>query len=172
MGQLGIDEAIVWPQQGRLLEAWATRLRQAREEFAEDAPMRSLVESAAGDYITALADAQPWADLLFAAAAAVPHGAAEVVRAPVGHQAARIVVVPAEVEVESIRVECPLRRRAELGDPVLVVGKGGRSRSCCALRRSARGVRGDALQQVAPSADVARVVHDRHLGQQPSQLGR
>ena len=61
VGQLNIDEAIVWPQQGRLLEAWATRLREAREEFAEDPPMRSLVESAAGDYLTALADAQLWA---------------------------------------------------------------------------------------------------------------
>ena len=61
VGQLNIDAAIVWPQQGRLLEAWATRLREAREEFAEDPPMRSLVESAAGDYITALADTQLWA---------------------------------------------------------------------------------------------------------------
>ena len=60
MGQLTIDEAIVWPQQGRLLEAWATRLREAREEFADDPPLRSLVESAAADYLTALADPQPW----------------------------------------------------------------------------------------------------------------
>ena len=34
------------------------------------------------------------------------------VRAPVGHQAARVVVVPAEVEVEAVLVERPLRRRA------------------------------------------------------------
>ena len=31
--QLAVDEAIVWPQQGRILEAWATRLREAREAF-------------------------------------------------------------------------------------------------------------------------------------------
>ena len=36
LGQLGISEAVVWPQHGRLLEAWATRLREAREAFADD----------------------------------------------------------------------------------------------------------------------------------------
>jgi hypothetical protein len=60
--QLGIDEAIVWPQQGRILEAWATRLREAREEFADDPALRVLVESAAADYLDALADPRPWAD--------------------------------------------------------------------------------------------------------------
>ena len=59
---LGVDEAIVWPQQGRLLEAWATRLREAREEFSDDPPLRALVESAAEDYLDALADPGPWAD--------------------------------------------------------------------------------------------------------------
>jgi hypothetical protein len=60
--QLGVDEAIVWPQQSRLLEAWAGRLRQAREEFADDAPMRALVESAAADYLEALGDPGPWSE--------------------------------------------------------------------------------------------------------------
>ena len=60
VGQLTIDEAIVWPQQGRLLEAWATRLRQARAEFADDPALRSLVESAAAHYVAALADPQRW----------------------------------------------------------------------------------------------------------------
>lgn len=60
--QLGIDEAIVWPQQGRLLEAWATRLREAREAFTDDPPLRALVEQAAADYLDALANAELWAD--------------------------------------------------------------------------------------------------------------
>ena len=60
--QLGIDAALVWPQQGRLLEAWATRLRQAREEFADEPALRALVEAAAGDYLDALADPRPWAE--------------------------------------------------------------------------------------------------------------
>ena len=60
VGQLTIDEAIVWPQQGRLLEAWATRLRRAGAEFADDPALRSLVESAAAHYVAALADPQRW----------------------------------------------------------------------------------------------------------------
>ena len=34
--QLAIDEAVVWPAQSRLLETWASRLRQARRGFADD----------------------------------------------------------------------------------------------------------------------------------------
>nr|WP_260860836.1 hypothetical protein [Mycobacterium tilburgii] len=60
--QLAIDGAIVWPQHSRILEAWATRLRQAREEFADDPPMRALVESAAANYLDALADPRAWLD--------------------------------------------------------------------------------------------------------------
>ncbi|WP_236057320.1 hypothetical protein [Mycobacterium sp. SM1] len=60
--QLAIDGAIVWPRQSRILEAWATRLRQAREEFADDPPMRALVESAAANYLDALADPRAWLD--------------------------------------------------------------------------------------------------------------
>jgi len=37
--QLGVSEAIVWPQRARVLEAWAKRLREAREAFAGDAAM-------------------------------------------------------------------------------------------------------------------------------------
>ena len=62
VGQLAIDEAIVWPQQGRILEAWATRLREAREAFVDDPPLRALVESAAADYLSALADPHTWTD--------------------------------------------------------------------------------------------------------------
>ena len=60
--QLAVDEAIVWPQQGRILEAWATRLRQAREAFVDDPTLRALVEAAAADYLAALADPNTWAD--------------------------------------------------------------------------------------------------------------
>ena len=62
VGQLAIDEAIVWPQQGRILEAWATRLREAREALVDDPPLRALVESAAADYLNALADPHSWTD--------------------------------------------------------------------------------------------------------------
>ena len=58
--QLAVDEAIVWPQQGRILEAWATRLREAREAFRDDSALRALVESAAAEYLTALADPDTW----------------------------------------------------------------------------------------------------------------
>ena len=58
--QLAVGEAIVWPQQGRILEAWATRLREARETFRDDSALQSLVESAAADYLTALAEPDTW----------------------------------------------------------------------------------------------------------------
>ena len=60
--RLAVDEAIVWPQQGRILEAWARRLRDARETFGDDPPLRALVESAAADYLAALADPHTWAE--------------------------------------------------------------------------------------------------------------
>lgn len=60
--QLHIEAAIVWPHQSRLLETWAARLRKAREDFADDAPMRALVDAAAADYLKALADPEPWSD--------------------------------------------------------------------------------------------------------------
>lgn len=60
--RLGVEQAVVWPQQTRLLEAWSTRLRAAREEFADDAPLRALADSAAAEYLQALANPEPWAD--------------------------------------------------------------------------------------------------------------
>ena len=58
--QLAVGEAIVWPQQGRILEAWATRLREAREAFRDDSALRGLVESAVADYLSALAEPDAW----------------------------------------------------------------------------------------------------------------
>jgi len=60
--QLGVSEAIVWPQRARVLEAWAKRLREAREAFAGDAAMLALADAAAADYLAALADPDMWAD--------------------------------------------------------------------------------------------------------------
>ena len=57
--ELDIDAAMLWPAQSRLLETWAARFRAAREDFADDPPMRALVESAAADYLEALADPHP-----------------------------------------------------------------------------------------------------------------
>ncbi|WP_293003265.1 hypothetical protein [Mycobacterium sp.] len=59
---LTIDSAVVWPQQSRVLEAWATRVRAARKDFADDPAMRWLIDTAAADYLSALADPQPWSD--------------------------------------------------------------------------------------------------------------
>jgi hypothetical protein len=56
--QLRIDAAVVWPAQGRLLEAWATRLREAREQCAGDPGGQAIFATAAADYIGALAE--PW----------------------------------------------------------------------------------------------------------------
>ncbi len=60
--QLGISEAIIWPQKTRILDTWAKRLRGALESFADHAPLRTLVEAAAADYLAALADPDMWAD--------------------------------------------------------------------------------------------------------------
>ncbi|AGB27337.1 hypothetical protein Mycsm_07243 (plasmid) [Mycobacterium sp. JS623] len=60
--KLGVDEAIVWPQQSRVLEAWATRLREARETFRDETALQWLVESAATDYLTSLADPEMWTE--------------------------------------------------------------------------------------------------------------
>ena len=58
--QLGVDRAVVWPHRGRLLEAWATRLREARETYRDDSALQALIESAASEYLTALADPTVW----------------------------------------------------------------------------------------------------------------
>lgn len=60
--KLAISEAIIWPQSGRVLDAWATRLREARESFAEDPALLALVDTAASEYLVALADPDAWAD--------------------------------------------------------------------------------------------------------------
>lgn len=60
--QLNINEAVVWPQKTRFLDTWAKRLRAALDAFADDAPLRALVETAAADYLAALADPDAWAD--------------------------------------------------------------------------------------------------------------
>lgn len=62
IAQLNVSEAVVWPQKTRLLESWAKRLRAALEAFADDAPLRALVEIAAADYLAALAHPEMWAD--------------------------------------------------------------------------------------------------------------
>lgn len=60
--QLAVTEAIVWRQQNRVLEAWAKTLRTAREAFASDPALLSLIDQAIDDYLTAMADADLWAD--------------------------------------------------------------------------------------------------------------
>lgn len=60
--QLKIDAAIVWPQETRILDGWAKRLRAARDAFADDPAMRERVEAAAAEYLSALSDAPTWAE--------------------------------------------------------------------------------------------------------------
>lgn len=54
--QIGIAEALVWPQQSRLLEAWAKRFREAREHATADSGLRALIDTAAREYFNQLAD--------------------------------------------------------------------------------------------------------------------
>lgn len=56
VAQLRIDAAIVWPQQGRLLETWANRFRDACDACTDDPTMQEIFEAAAVDYIAGLAD--------------------------------------------------------------------------------------------------------------------
>lgn len=58
--QLGITEALIWPRQARLLEAWKKKLVDARDSFVDDPAMRALVELAAHNYVAALDDADLW----------------------------------------------------------------------------------------------------------------
>lgn len=58
--QLAITEALIWPKQARLLEAWKKKLVEARDSFVDDPPMRALVELAAHNYVAALDDADLW----------------------------------------------------------------------------------------------------------------
>jgi DNA-directed RNA polymerase specialized sigma24 family protein len=57
---LHIDAAVLWPHQSRLLEAWASRLREAREHLGADPILRHLIDTAAEAYLTALADPTAW----------------------------------------------------------------------------------------------------------------
>jgi hypothetical protein len=66
VAQLDVDEAYVWPQQSRVLESWATRLREARETFRDETALLGLVESAAADYLTSLADRDVWTEAAWA----------------------------------------------------------------------------------------------------------
>ncbi|MDA0252549.1 MAG: hypothetical protein O2892_15360 [Actinomycetota bacterium] len=55
LGELEVAGGLVWPRQGRVLEAWATRLREAMRNV--DSPVLSgLLEAAAADYLDGLGD--------------------------------------------------------------------------------------------------------------------
>lgn len=54
--RLAVSEAVIWPQQVRVLDGWAKRIREAMKELADDAPVRQLVQAMADDYLAALAD--------------------------------------------------------------------------------------------------------------------
>lgn len=54
--ELAISEAVVWPQQVRVFDGWAKRIREAMKELADDAPLRQLVQAMADDYLAALVD--------------------------------------------------------------------------------------------------------------------
>lgn len=58
--QLNITEALIWPKQARLLEAWKKKFVEARDSFVDDIAMRSLVELAAREYVASLADVDRW----------------------------------------------------------------------------------------------------------------
>lgn len=57
---VGVEEAIVWPEQARVLEAWAKRLRAARDNLATDSPLCERLEVAAAEYVKALGDPSTW----------------------------------------------------------------------------------------------------------------
>lgn len=56
-GALDIGAAVIWPQQGRLLEGWATRFRAA---LADPAHRSDPFVAAAGEYLAALGDPDAW----------------------------------------------------------------------------------------------------------------
>lgn len=59
---LDIDEAWIWPEQSRVLEPWARKLRGARTVAAStgDRPMKELVRSAYAGYIGRMARPELW----------------------------------------------------------------------------------------------------------------
>lgn len=60
--RLDVAEAVVWPEQGRVLEAWAKRIRDARESCETDRPLQERLEAAADEYLAALGDPSAWSD--------------------------------------------------------------------------------------------------------------
>ncbi|MFZ2173936.1 MAG: hypothetical protein WAW17_07865 [Rhodococcus sp. (in: high G+C Gram-positive bacteria)] len=59
---LGIDEAWLWPEQARMLEAWAKRLREARAVAvdADDAAMKTFIGSIYKDYVGRMKKPEMW----------------------------------------------------------------------------------------------------------------
>lgn len=55
LANVHVAAAVVWPRQGRVLEAWSTRVREAIRA-APSPRLAALVESAAADYLGALGD--------------------------------------------------------------------------------------------------------------------
>lgn len=53
--QITITAALIWPQQARLLEAWAKRFRQARSTFAARPAMLALIDTASTEFLNQLA---------------------------------------------------------------------------------------------------------------------
>lgn len=58
---LDVTEAVVWRQQNRVLEAWATKLRTARERFGDDPALLRLINRAINEYLTAMSYPHMWA---------------------------------------------------------------------------------------------------------------
>ncbi|OHU47147.1 hypothetical protein BKG82_26175 [Mycobacteroides chelonae] len=58
--QLKVDAALVWPEQGRILEAWKKQVHSARKQLVDDPHMQALVDSSAAAYIEAFADPEAW----------------------------------------------------------------------------------------------------------------
>lgn len=58
--RLKIDAALVWPEQGRVLEAWKKQVHNARKQLVNDPHMLALVDKAAAAYIEAFADPEAW----------------------------------------------------------------------------------------------------------------
>ncbi|MEE3755225.1 hypothetical protein [Mycobacterium intracellulare] len=54
--KLAISEAVIWPQQARVLDGWTKRVRDALKDLADDVALRQLVQAMADEYLSALAD--------------------------------------------------------------------------------------------------------------------
>lgn len=58
--KLRIGQAVVWPEQGRLMEAWYKPFRDAIKALSDDPQLQQLVESAAEEFLYSLGDQQYW----------------------------------------------------------------------------------------------------------------